>query len=106
MAKLEHAQDIWGHRADYQVEAAYQEALDALVALGNYEDAPSLADEASKYFYSEACSYLTPGAWHAYDSDTYEKVASLLNRILDYRDVPDWLSLNEALHLSVPYTLT
>ncbi len=42
-SKLDYAENLGGGIAAYQVENAYQEALDALDALGDYEDAPELA---------------------------------------------------------------
>ena len=98
-SKLDYAENLGGGIAAYQVENAYQEALDALDALGDYEDAPELADRAREYFYASGTWRINPSA-KEYQSNTYETAKALLERIPDYKDTSDWLVLNEAINLA------
>ena len=97
-AKLEAARNLGGGRLVEDRDAAWQEALDALVALGDYEDAPALADEARDYFYNSARSWF----WEIDDrEDALDRVRAYLDAIPGYRDTADWATLEAALRLTM-----
>ena len=96
--KLEKAQNLWGSTGDEERDATWQEALEALEAVGDYEDAPALADEARDYFYDSALWWF----WEINDhEDALDRVRAYLDAIPGYRDTADWAALEAALRLSL-----
>ena len=96
--KLEKAQNLWGSTGDEERDATWQEALEALEAVGDYEDAPALADEARDYFYDSALWWF----WEIGDhEDALDRVRAYLDAIPGYRDTADWAVLEAALRLAM-----
>lgn len=92
--KLETAQDLGGGLTAETKDPVWREALDALVEVGDYEDAPALADEAREYFYVNALWWF----WQINDhEDALGQAQAYLDVIPDYRDAADWVVLREAL---------
>lgn len=96
--KLEKAQNLWGSVGDEERDATWQEALEALEAVGDYEDAPALADEAREYFYERAWGRFWEIDRH---DDALDKAQAYLDRISGYKDASDLAALREALRLTM-----
>ena len=96
--KLEKAQNLSGAAGDGERDAAWQEALDALSAAGDYGDAAALADEAREYFYGNAWRWFWKIDGH---DDALDRVQASLDRIPGYRDAADVAALGEALRLTM-----
>ena len=96
--KLEKAQNLSGSTGDEERDATWQEALEALEAVGDYEDAPALADEAREYFYGCAWWWFWEISGH---DDALDRVQAYLDRIPGYKDASDMAALKEALRLTM-----
>ncbi|MBQ6482586.1 MAG: hypothetical protein IJI45_15870 [Anaerolineaceae bacterium] len=92
--KLETAQNLGGGLTAETKDPVWLAALDALVEVGDYEDAPALADEAREYFYVNALWWF----WQIDDhEDALTQAQAYLDAVPNYRDAADWTALREAL---------